>query len=247
MTARQNVPVIDARLADLSNDEWAERVGWEFRQIEGYHSISARMFTVLQWLAAYDCFVRLPRVNPRTLRSLTQRLWVSHENIAGEDCYLITREGKLALEMYSKPRDARRFDGICPTCGERPRHVFPSGVTGGYCIVCQRKHGRRKVALFGHQRKPDALCPRCKERKLLWSASGRPRSHCVVCDKVLRKESRERRRVRDLALIAAGEFLPCRRCKTKPRAHTERSVSDYCVECRRAYAREYYARKKQQG
>lgn len=215
--------------------------------------ITRTMLDVLRRLEAVaDCdvkFLALEDVSGRTLAALMRRDYVVKSSKVLHPfqrkeadnppvMWRITSRGRKAYKRFSTPSQSRS-DGICPTCGERERHVTKNGKRNAYCLLCSRESGRRKYALFGYQKKHGQLCPICGERERHVMPSGQIRAYCQPCRREREKAKRKERNARDLARIQAGEFLPCYRCKTRCRHVYGSTVSDYCHECQVQYQREY--------
>lgn len=94
-------------------------------------------------------FIPLPDVHPHTINALQNQNWIISSDGLDGIRYCITSEGKRVYRLFSKP--PKRTDGICPTCGVRPKHRYPSGLLYGYCLECENKSKRRNYAL-GRQR-----------------------------------------------------------------------------------------------
>lgn len=186
-------------------------------------------------------FIHLPGVHSRTLRSLLNRDWIFKSPGSDGTRYKVTGRGLKALKVYEPT--LRRTDDICPTCGIRPKKVYPGGSKGGYCDECEREHKRKQLKLKGKQLNPDGLCPRCKERPKHKTRKGGVRSYCNVCKKELAKDERKRKHQRLLERIAAGEHIKCLKCD-EPRYHTQNTVYDYCYKHYRQYMNEYNDRRR---
>lgn len=182
-------------------------------------------------------------VHPRTLRTLLDREWITRSHGLDGARYKITTGGLRALELFERP--PRRFDGICPSCGVRPRAVSAGGKELPYCRECLNQSHRRQYALKGHQFAPDSLCPKCGVRPRLTFASGKRHVYCRECRNAQRADERRRQDELDRARIERGEPPLCCRCHKRPRAYTDKTIYDYCEECRREYQREYHARRRQ--
>ncbi len=221
---------------------------WQ-RKIEGYERMTAIMFDALRRLSeAHDrgnIYYPLDGVHIRTIRAMIARDWIiAGEGGRYEGCYHMTRRGALAFRMYRTPLESRRYDGICPICGVRPKAYTRNGNCYGYCRECDREKRRRQRELFGQQKNPNRICPRCGERKVHVTASGNVRSLCQPCRRKDQKVARKRQTRRKLERIAQGEVLLCIRCKAAPRYHTVNTVSDYCHSCLRAYMNDYNYRRR---
>ncbi len=221
---------------------------WQ-RKIEGYARMTAIMFDVMVRLARRDAagfpFDVLDGVHKRTIDAMIRRDWIfASKGIDGDVLYKLTRRGKLAHRMYRTPLESRRYDGICPICGVRPKAYTRNGNCYGYCKECDREKRKRQRRLFGNQKDPNSICPRCGERKVHITASGNVRSLCQPCRRAESKVARKRQTRRKLERIAQGEVLLCIRCKAAPRYHTVNTVFDYCHSCLRAYMNDYNYRRR---
>jgi hypothetical protein len=184
-------------------------------------------------------FVELD-LDQRTIRFLIGQDWIVMSR--GIDCktmYAITGRGEKAYGVFAKP--ARRFDGICPDCGERPKAITKSGKSIGYCRECKKARDNSKQGMY-----PDRLrlCPTCGLRVVRRTSTGTLRSWCGPCEKKWRKKERRRRNRRLLARIRKGNPPLCYKCKERPRYVMSKWVSDYCYECNREYHNEYYRRRR---
>lgn len=222
---------------------------WKSKQVKrhGLPPMTRCMAEVLAELRAAQQadmpFIHLPDLHYRTRRSLILRDWIFASPGLDGTRYKITGRGLKALAVYEQPIQ-RRDDGLCPTCGVRPRKVAKTGYVYGYCAECQRLHDNRQFALKGHQLDPNSLCPRCGERPRYRYPSGFIIAYCYECRAAMRQDERRRKHARLLARIQAGEFIPCIRCKKCPRYHTDKLVYDYCHECYRAQQNDYNRRKQ---
>lgn len=219
--------------------------GWWQRKRHGLW-MTSMMFEVLAYLHTANQqewpFVLLPKVHKRTINSLTQRDWVfaspGHDGVR----YKITERGERALRLFSRP--AKRQDGICPTCGIRPKHRYSSGVVHGYCKECEAEYKKAMYHLGRQRIDPDRLCSCCHQRPLHRMSGGKLSTYCTECRQAKRAEERRIRIERELARVRAGELLLCRMCHERPRAYTENYVRDYCPECQRIYMADYNDRRR---
>jgi hypothetical protein len=208
--------------------------------------MTALQFLTLAYLIEHKSdgipFVELD-LDPRTIRFLTGQDWIvaSRWGIDGKTLYQITGRGEKAHGVFAKP--GRRFDGICPECGERPKAIGKNGYKYPYCLPCEHQLKARRRQLFGDEGKI-RLCPDCGLRVVKRSSTGTFRSWCAPCEKKRRKEERRRRNQRYLALIKRGDPPMCRRCKEQPRHLVGEWVSDYCYQCYRDYQNEYNRRRE---
>lgn len=187
-------------------------------------------------------FVTLDDIHKRTLNSLFNRDWIARSD--GPDRrYKITARGLHALKIYEAP-SSRRSDGLCPSCGIRPKRVYPSGRLYGYCIECEREHKRKMYQMGRTRMNPDAPCCQCHERPRYRTANGHVYAYCAECRHERRAAERTRQHALNLERIRRGEVLLCRRCKQRPRRYTDKYVYDYCPECQRQYTAEYNQRRR---
>lgn len=185
-------------------------------------------------------FIYLDDVHGRTIRSLTTRDWIV-KSVAPKNLdrprYKITGRGLRACAIYEIPPeeyDPRRYDGICPRCGERERGCYKTGTIRAYCMPCDRAIGRRNHRLYGSQKKP-GICPACNKRDKHITPSGDVKSYCLPCCRQKSKIYRRRKYKREREQVARGEELLCYRCHQKPRYVTGNTVQDYCIDCTREY------------
>lgn len=217
---------------------------WQ-RKIGHYPALTSKMLAILELLEsalAQDYPFIAVSAHPRTLKALVNRDWIFASSGLDGVRYKITGRGMKALNAYRQQPPARR-DGLCPTCGERPRKVAPSGYVYGYCEECNRAYGRKQYALKGHQVKAGRLCSRCHEHPCLVYPSGNTIAYCDECRRALRKDERVRKQQRLLARIEGGEVLLCVRCGEKPRYVGGRTVYAYYHDCYREQQREAAVRR----
>lgn len=217
-------------------------------QRRGLPMMTRRMFNILRRLRTADegdaPFITLDDVHKRTINSLVARDWiVASKKAFGEVRYRITGRGLKALKVYEVPSE-KRSDGLCPRCGVNERRVYDTGRLSAYCEDCENHHNRRQYAMKGHQYVPGRLCPDCGERPRHECSTGFIKPYCHECGIRRAKEERRRKHDRLLERIQAGEFIPCCRCKKKPRYHTQRQVYDYCHECYRRQQKNARIRRK---
>lgn len=219
------------------------------RRHSGLPSMTGKMQRILSALReAHELgapWQRVAGMHGRTRRSLLERDWIVNDGAKGTLCR-VTGRGRKALAAY-EARCAYRYDGICPACGERPKHVAPSGRRHGYCLECKREHQLKQYRLKGHQLDPNGVCASCKQAPRCRWPSGEMSVYCADCLKARRRVERRAKHDRLLARIAAGEGIPCIRCKRAPRYIAGRTVFDYCHACYReqqntARRRKEYAR-----
>jgi hypothetical protein len=152
-------------------------------------------------------------------------LFVSPNQHTGEREYKITQRGRDMLEVFA-PR--KRYDGICPQCGERPRG------DAAYCPDCARelnneaarRHRERRETV--HTDKPCAICNR---RPRAVSSYGIQQSVCSECATRRNREYRARRQAERRARVEAGEVLICTRCGKRPVTVSDRHVGEVCSVC----------------
>lgn len=195
--------------------------------------IVIEVLTRLQTAKKQDApFVDLSDVPMNTRQSLTENDWIFKSvGIDGTVKYAITGRGAQALAVLKQK--LLRTDGMCPKCGEHPRHTTRSGRLYPYCREClMEMHRKRNV----QQRMvtPKSPCPNCGERPRHRYQTGKWAAYCAECLKEKRRYQRNRYADEWFARIEAGEPPPvCRLCKTKPAAIYNRSISLYCVDCKR--------------
>lgn len=185
----------------------------------------------------------LEEFDPRVARSLCRRGWAAEApaNALDRARYRISALGLKALKVYSRP--ARRRDGLCPTCGTRPKYRMPCGRVYGYCKECDREAKRKARKMKRPRVRAGRPCSRCRTRPVYESEAKRY-TFCYECLKEYRKEQRERRRARMMERLKKGEPVLCIRCKRETVYHTEKSVFDYCRKCFYEMQNARYHRKK---
>jgi hypothetical protein len=210
--------------------------------------MTGRMLFVLKRLTdarSPETAVPLRDVHGRTRNTLLERDWITESPRHDEPHYYLTGRGAKALNVYSD--EGNRWDGICPTCCDRPRGVFDTGKRMPYCEACNREHGRKQYAMKGWQLKAETPCSRCHKRPRKVFPSGKRIAYCDHCRTVLRRKERRRKHKRKLALIAAGKPPLCLKCD-QPVHHSKAVVYDYCryhyYEYQRAYQRDWSRRKR---
>lgn len=228
-------------------------MGFGMRLRKGLPQMKPKMMRVLLYLEACKAqgfpWVHLPEGlvwYQHSLRAMQRppRCWIMASDGLDGVRYKLMPAGERALKVYRPV--VRRRDGICPVCGERPRHVSPkTGRRYGYCVECEREHKRKLWKLNGgKQLKLEGLCMRCKQRPRRVNSVGKTDGYCVECKKEMRAGERKRRNERDLARIRNGEVLLCRKCKAAPRWVAKNSVYDYCHACYREYKNTRYANQR---
>lgn len=129
-------------------DEAVKIIGWRSRRRAGVR-MNAVCYIVLEYLLANkrDGIPFAPvDVHGNTLNTLIEQDWiVASPGIDGQTLYKITSRGEQAFRLFAAP-PAKRTDGICPACGERPKARYPGGGKVGYCDECRREYDRRKNA-----------------------------------------------------------------------------------------------------
>lgn len=217
---------------------------WQYKRRGQW--MTSTMFEVLQLLHLAKKeefpFIKLPGVHKRTINSLTARGWIFDSPGLDGIRYKITAFGEKWLKIFQKP--PRRYDGICPTCGIRPKHVNATGYRSGWCYECERAYKNFRYRKGMDRLNPDRLCSCCKERPLHRMSGGKLSTYCTECRHAMRKAEKRAQHDRDLARIAAGEVLLCRACKKEARCYTERYVRDRCPACQKKYMDEYNARRR---
>lgn len=212
----------------------------------GLPSCTRTMWEVMHHLLATKqagyFFVPLHDVHHRTIHALVERDWIVSTKDGQR--HQITGRGEKAYRVYSNSNhDTRRFDGLCPDCGERPKIETPSGRDYGYCEQCLRKRRRRqRVDLT--QRYKDRTCPRCGTRQRHITKSGNVRPYCKPCRREHSKDYRKRYNAELLERIQNGYIKYCSSCHTEPVRITGNTVHDYCEDCHKAYMREYRQSRK---
>lgn len=133
-------------------------------------------------------FIHLPDVHKNTTRALERKGWIFGSLGSDGIRYTITSAGLKALKIYEKP--ARRFDGICPTCGTRPKRVRANGRLDPYCRECRAVSNRRRHQLGIQRLIPGRLCANSKCSNVRYtSPKGRTYSRCLAC---LNEQARSR-------------------------------------------------------
>lgn len=209
-------------------------------------ALTPRMMAVLLTLRAADeadsPFILLPGIHKRTLEALFERDWIFASPGLDGTRYKITGRGLKALKVYEPV--IKRHDGLCPDCGERPKHITRNGRVEGYCKICLGKSSRRKYRLH-IGKNPNALCPRCKKRTRARLPGGNVTTYCAKCNKVLKRRAKRKQIKTRLQRVLAGEFIKCRLegCE-QPVHHTEKSAYDMCESHWREYMTAYNDRRR---
>lgn len=222
---------------------------WTQRERHGM-VMTRREMGILQYLHQAkerdsECpFADLPGVHKLTIRALMRKGWIFISPGKGLDTpkYYISEQGERALRIFEQP--PRRYDGICPSCNERPVHISSSGRRTGYCLECGNELSRRKY----HHGVPkgsedNSVCPRCNKRPRHVLPGGKQITYCEHCNRVMKRRNKRKNKQRKMELARRGELL-CIRCKAKPRHYTDKSVYDYCEDCWHQYMREYNDRRR---
>lgn len=150
--------------------------------------------------------------------------------------------GLNALHIFEEP--TRRYDDLCPSCCERPKHHYSTGRKAGYCKECLKNSSRRRYKLKLYGIRHDRMCSRCHKFPVHVRPSGRAITYCLHCKNVLGRREKKRMHKRNIRRIANGELLPCRRegCNEQ-RYHSDNTVYDYCYAHYREYMNDYHQRK----
>ena len=218
---------------------------WKQRHRHGM-CMSHKQMTILQFLeqskrAGFE-FAELPKIDPRTLRSMAEQDWIFASPGLDGIRYKITARGLKALHIFEQP--TRRFDDMCPSCCEQPKHRYSSGRKAGYCRECLRDLAKRQYKRKGYGIRQDRMCSRCGKFPVYVRPSGRAITYCLHCKNVMNRREKRRAHKRNIARIAAGEHIPCIRAGcNEPRYHSENTVYDYCYAHYREYMNDYYRRK----
>lgn len=143
------------------------------RKLGNQPLMTAKMEAALIQLRAADKadspFIFLPDVHKHTIRALVVRDWIFASAGSDGTRYRITGRGLKALKAYE--RTPKRTDGLCPNCGIRPRHVYPSGHIIIYCKECrqERRKEERQRKYKNHLERirngEILLCLRCHEKQ----------------------------------------------------------------------------------
>ncbi len=199
---------------------------------DGQPSMTGQMLDVLRYLRAVRgqdggmVPLAYPLAHGITLHHLIDRDWIVED--AGY--YGITGRGLKALALYEPRRN--RSDGVCPRCGQRPRHVRSSGMSDAYCLECLRARGRKRTAEHRNQGDPDRMCSRCHEKPRHRYSGGHVSTYCADCERERSNAKSRRAKANLLNDIRAGAPVPlCQHCKQKPRRVFANSISNYCADC----------------
>lgn len=222
-------------------------VNWGSRKRRDLPLITPAMMVVLLFLrdaeAADFPFVKLDSVHMGTLKALTARYWMFASDGLDGIRYRITETGKRALEIYVPT--LRRYDGMCPDCGVRPKPLTKSGRCAPYCSECQKVHTARKYAFKGKQVRPDSLCPRCEKRPRHVHPGGSIATYCTHCLPITKRRAKRRKRKQQLEFVKRGGFIKCRikDCEN-PVHHTDASIYQECEMHRKEYMNAYNRKRR---
>lgn len=223
-----------------------------YSQRRGLPTITGPMMDVMNRLRdaheVEEPWQELDDVDQRTIKAILTRKWMD-ESGRKYKLYKINEEGLKALKVYGKM--LKRYDGICPTCGERPKHVTSGGKKEGYCKVCLSALRKRQRALGIQYKRPDSLCPRCVEKNFKHKRTrhvtpgGWIAAYCKHCLKVIKRRGKRKAIALRLQRVLAGEFVKCRiKDCNEPVTHTDRSQSDLCARHLREYMNDYNKRRR---
>jgi hypothetical protein len=208
--------------------------------------MSRKQMTILQFLAQSKQsgfeFVKLPKINAKTLRVLIEFDWIFASPGFDGIRYKITARGLKVLHIFEQP--SRHFDDMCPSCCERPKHRYGTGRKAGYCHECLQDLAKRRYKRVGYGIRQDRMCSRCHKFPVYVRPNGRVITYCLHCKNVLNRREKRRMHKRNLQRIANGELLPCGRdgCNEQ-RYHTANTVYDLCYVHYREYINDYCRRK----
>ncbi len=219
------------------------------RKLEGYGRLSEKQAIVLRMLqSGVDAGFPFQAISVHkvTIDALVRNDFVFRSVGIDGIKYKITSRGSNILKMYEMPVESRRYDGICPTCGIRNRHIYPSGRKYGYCLECESGRRKRQAQMHGYRPKlvKERICPCCKIRMCHVRESGVLVSSCLKCRNEVDRERRPARTAARLAAIAIGDAPKCCKCDEDVYS-TERSVYDYCQKHLRIYMNDYNRRRRQ--
>lgn len=182
-----------------------------------------------------------PTVGGRTIQAALDRDWIFQSDGVDGVRYKLTSRGEDVHLRYQGVRSRR--DQICPSCGERERHIRSSGTRDAYCLECLRAVSRRKAARRRNAPHNPRPCPKCRQSDVHVYSSGRAANYCFECESERIRENTRKRRAAELERAHRGEIAPCARCGERPRVVTTNSVNHYCAECRTQYNRQNRARR----
>lgn len=128
-------------------------------------TITSTMLSVLHQLNAVAHtdvrYLPLTNVHGHTIRALLKRDWIFRSYFPELDDapqYCITTRGQKALQQFNKPID-RHYDGLCPSCRQRPRYRWKNGQLDAYCYECKLAYERDYTKL-----KTKRVTSACKKR-----------------------------------------------------------------------------------
>lgn len=213
----------------------------------GWPLMTPYMLGVLQHLRQSKAdgwpYVLVPDVCKATLVALFERDWIFASPGSDGARYGITERGERALKVYEAP--GHRYDGICPTCGLRPKHVSKSGRQDGYCLECGNASKRRAYRLKRPTVKVGRMCSRCHKRPVHVLSGGRAISYCLRCKNLRNRKAKKNYRKHNARMARLGIVKTCTRpgC-TRPRHVTPSSVYELCREHYREWYNDYRHRKR---
>lgn len=182
-----------------------------------------------------------PEVDARTVKAAFDKDWIFRSEGPDGIRYKITARGEDVHHRYQGVRNRR--DHICPSCGERERHIRSGGKRDGYCLECARAVSRAKAARRRARPHTPRPCPKCGQADVHVYSSGRAANYCFTCEAERIRENTRKRRAAELERARRGEVAPCAHCGQRPRVVTENSVNHYCAECRTKLNRQHRARR----
>lgn len=208
------------------------------KQRTGHATMTGQMLDILRYLSACKAqgfqFAELcyPFAHGTTIKGLVERDWIFASVGLDGVRYCITGRGEDALHAYKEAINRR--DGICPKCGERPRHVRRSGKVDAFCLECLHDLSRRRrEVLKNHMGNLERPCSRCHKRPRHRYAGGEYSTYCRHCERVNRRCNQRKQRRRTLKAVQAGGPVPlCKKCKAAPCRVYPNSISNYCLACK---------------
>ena len=205
------------------------------RTIKGWGVMSESMYAVLTRLIEAEDegnpWVDLDDVFHTTRSALCRKDWAVESPGLDGVRYKVTGRGRKAYAVFSTPTEMRRWDGICPRCGLRPKAVTANGHKLGYCEACASEAKKRNYQLRGDGWHHDAerLCPDCGLRPVHVTANGHVHPYCRECKNRRSRQEHRLRNERKRQRIQAGEHIGCVTCGA-PVYYSENWVYDYCQE-----------------
>lgn len=125
-------------------------------------------------------FAALPaKTDRRSVTALINRDWIIESRGLDGLRYKITGRGLKILDHYTGMQV--RHDGICPRCGEHPRHKPKSGRRSAYCLECEKARYQQKKMNGCRFVNPDRGCSRCGKPIHQYS-TGRYSTYCYDCE-----------------------------------------------------------------